>query len=136
MDDLFFKIVRGEIPSAKVYEDEHTYAFLDIHPNNKGHVLVVPKEKFRNIFDLDRETFLAMAATAHMIARALKASLGADGVNIVMNNEPAAGQEVFHAHVHIIPRFENDGVFGNLKKTSYAEGEINTFAEKIRTALG
>ncbi len=136
MDDLFLKIVRGEIPSAKVYEDEHTYAFLDIHPNNKGHVLVVPKQKFRNIFDLDRETFLAMAATAHMIARALKESLGADGVNIVMNNEPAAGQEVFHAHMHIIPRFENDGVFGNLKKTSYAEGEINTFAEKIRTALG
>ncbi len=136
MDDLFLKIVRGEIPSAKVYEDERTYAFLDIHPNNKGHVLVVPKEKFRNIFDLDRETFLAMAAAAHMIARALKESLGADGVNIVMNNEPAAGQEVFHAHMHIIPRFENDGVFGNLKKTSYAEGEINMFAEKIRTALG
>lgn len=135
MDDLFLKIVRGELPSEKVYEDDVTYAFLDIHPNNKGHVLVVPKEKFRNIFDIDTNTFTALTRAAQKIAVALKDSLGADGVNIVMNNEPAAGQEVFHAHIHVIPRFENDGVFGNLKKTSYAEGEIGTFAEKIRAAL-
>ncbi len=135
MDDLFLKIVRGELPSEKVYEDDVTYAFLDIHPNNKGHVLVVPKEKFRNIFDLDERTLAAMTTVAQKVAHALKSSLKADGVNIVMNNEPAAGQEVFHAHIHVIPRFENDGVFGHLKKTSYAEGEIGTFAEKIRTAL-
>lgn len=135
MDDLFLKIVRGEIPSAKIYEDELTYAFLDIHPNNKGHALVVPKQKFRNIFDLDADTFAAMAQTAQKVAHALKDALAADGVNITMNNEPAASQEIFHAHMHVIPRYENDGVFAQPVKTSYAEGEIDVVAEKIRGAI-
>lgn len=135
MDDLFLKIIKGEIPCAKVYEDEHTFAFLDINPNNKGHTLVVPKTKYRNALDMDPETFASMAKTAQKIAIAVKQSLNADGVNITMNNEPAANQEIFHAHMHVIPRFENDGVWSQPHKTSYDDGEAEQFAEKIRAVL-
>lgn len=135
MDDLFLKIIAGDVPAAKLYEDEWTFAFLDINPSNKGHALVVPKTHFRNVFDIDAETFSAMARTAQKIAVALKDTLGADGVNITMNNEPAAGQKVFHAHMHVIPRFTGDQVFETPKHTTYDDGEIDTVAETIRAAL-
>ena len=135
MDDLFLKIIAGEIPSAKVYEDELTYAFLDIRPNNKGHTLVVPKTKYRNIFDIDSDVFAAMAKTAQKVAVAIKEELGADGVNITMNNEPAAHQEIFHAHLHVIPRFENDGISFLTRTISYEDGEIEACAEKLRAHL-
>lgn len=135
MDDIFLKIIRGEIPSEKVYEDEVTFAFLDIKPNNKGHVLVVPKESFRNVFDMPVETFAAMARSAQKIAVALRDTIGAEGVNITMNNEPAAGQEVFHAHMHVIPRFSGDHAFAKPRHLSYEDGEMKVFAEKIRKGL-
>lgn len=135
MDDLFLKIIAGEIPSAKLYEDDLTYAFLDIRPTNKGHALVVPKEKYRNALDTPPETFAAMAKTAQKIAVALKEAVGADGVNIAMNNEAAAHQEVFHAHIHVIPRFEGDGIFKEPKRKEYEDGEIDTVAETIRQNL-
>ena len=135
MEDLFLKISRREIPSACVYEDERFFAFLDIQPCNKGHVLVIPKMHFRNIFDMDAESFSALARVVHTIALATKEATGADGINIVMNNEVAAGQEIFHAHVHIIPRFVDDKVFAPPRHTTYAEGEMETVAEEIRSAL-
>lgn len=135
MDDLFLKIISGEIPAAKIYEDEHTFSFLDINPSNKGHALVVPKTRYRNILDMDGETFAALARTAHKVAQALQKTLDPDGINIVMNNEPAAGQVIFHAHMHVIPRFTNDNVFQKAKHVKYGDGEIDTYAEKIRTAL-
>ena len=135
MDDVFLKIIRGELPAAKLYEDEATFAFLDIKPTNKGHALVVPKQHFRNALDMDPETFAACAGTAQKVARALKDTLGADGVNITMNNEPAAGQEVFHAHMHVIPRYENDGAFEKPKHQEYADGEMDEVAAKIKAAL-
>jgi len=132
MNDLFLKISRREIPSACVYEDAHFFAFLDIQPCNKGHVLVIPKTYSRNIFDIDSHTFGDLSKVVHMLARAVRKATGASGVNIVMNNEPAAGQEVFHTHVHIIPRFENDHVFSPPRHTTYTEGEMDTLAEEIQ----
>ncbi len=132
MEDLFLKISRREIPSACVYEDEQFFAFLDIQPCNKGHVLVIPKTHYRNIFDIDVETFGALAQIAHKIANAIQETLHADGVNVIMNNESAAGQVIFHAHIHIIPRFTDDGVFAPPHHTTYAEGEMEVVARSIR----
>ena len=135
MDDIFQKIITREIPAEIVYEDEDVIAFLDIKPVNKGHVLVVPKQKFRNIFDGPADALEKMMAAAQKVAIAVKETTGADGVNIVMNNERAAGQEVFHAHIHIIPRFTNDGAFPTPPHTAYDEGEMSTLCEKIKTAI-
>ncbi len=135
MDDLFLKIIRGEIPSAKIYEDRHTYAFLDIRPINKGHALVVPKTYYRNIFDIEPEMLAHVMHSVQKVARALKSSLHADGVTLTMNNEPAGGQDVFHAHVHVIPRFTDDHVFLPPQHEPYAEGEMAMLAEKIAQAM-
>ena len=135
MDDIFLKIIADEIPAAKIYEDEQTVAFLDINPNNKGHALVIPRVKSRNIFDIDSNVLGHMMEVAQKIARAQKEALGADGVNIVMNNEAPAGQEVFHAHIHVIPRFAEDGIFSHSKHTTYSEGEMATVAEKLKSFI-
>ncbi|TAK58814.1 HIT family protein [Patescibacteria group bacterium] len=134
MDDLFLKIVRREIPAEIVYEDEKTFAFLDIRPNNHGHTLVIPKERYRNILDIPEDLWLAVMKTVHMLAPVIKKAVGADGINIAMNNEPAAHQLVFHAHVHIIPRFEGDQ-YQPWTGTPYKEGEAKMIAEKIRGSL-
>lgn len=135
MDDLFLKIANGEIPSEKIYEDAHTCAFLDIRPINKGHVLVIPRRYYRNVFDIKTSELAAMMETAQKVARALKESMHADGVTLVMNNERAGGQEVFHAHIHVIPRFVDDRVFSTPAHHLYAEGEMSTYAATIRDAL-
>lgn len=135
MDDIFEKIIRGDIPAAKVYEDEKTLAFLDIKPVHKGHVLVIPKTKYRNLLDLPPLDLKAMVETAQKIAVALKKVLGADGINLTMNNEEAAGQEIFHAHLHVIPRYSDDNAFQKPTHESYEEGEIETYANKIRASL-
>ena len=135
MDDLYLKIIRGELPTSKVYEDEHTFAFLDIHPASKGHTLVVPKVKFRNIFDIDSESLARVMETVQKVAHAQKEALGAEGVTLVVNNEHAGGQEIFHLHVHVIPRFENDNVFTPPTHVAYADGEKDAVAEKIARAL-
>ncbi len=106
---LFCSIVAGDIPAEKIYEDEHTLAFLDIAPVNSGHTLVIPKIHATNIFDIDADTFSHVMKTVHTLAPKIQKVTGADGVNIAINNEEAAGQVVFHLHVHIIPRFSDDG---------------------------
>lgn len=105
---LFMKIVRREVPAHIVYEDDKTLAFLDIHPNVPGHTLVIPKKPFRNIFDIDSEYLAAVMETVRTIAPAVRDAVGAKGVHINSNHEPEAGQEVFHLHMHIIPRHERD----------------------------
>ena len=135
MDDLFLKIIRGEIPSSKVYEDEHTFAFLDIHPHNKGHVLVIPKTQYRNILDIEEETFCTLMKTVRKLAPAIMKATGAEGINIGMNNEKAAGQEIFHAHIHVIPRYSGDNVYQHARHTSYEKGEMDAVAESIKKAL-
>jgi histidine triad (HIT) family protein len=107
MDDcIFCKIGRGEVPVEKLYEDEDTFVFLDQMPNTEGHSLVIPKAHYRNVFDIPEEPWLQVMKTVRYIAPIIKKGVGAGGVNIIMNNEIAAHQVVFHAHVHIIPRFD------------------------------
>jgi len=133
-DCIFCKIIKGELPSFKVYEDEETMAFLDIKPVNQGHTLVVPKNHAKNIFDISAEDWLAVADTARKIAIAVEKGVDADGVNIAMNNREHAGQVVPHPHVHIIPRFKGDGI-KLMPQRNYHEGEAESTAEKIRGAL-
>ena len=104
----FAKILRGEFPSYKVYEDEHVLAFLDIMPRAPGHTLVIPKAPARNILDIKVEDYVHVARATHKIAGAAKKVFNADGVTIQQFNEPAGGQVVFHLHVHVMPR--HDGV--------------------------
>jgi histidine triad (HIT) family protein len=133
-ETIFDKIIRREIPAEIVYEDADTLAFLDIHPNNPGHTLVIPKKSVRNLFEMDEETLTAVMKTVRKVEIAVRESMHADGVNIAMNNDSAAGQVIFHAHIHVIPRFENDG-FQHFPTKEYAPGELETTAEKIRTQL-
>jgi histidine triad (HIT) family protein len=132
--NIFAKILRGEIPCTKVYEDEHTIAFMDIMPQADGHTLIVPKNPSINLLDADAATFGPLFATVQKIARAVKQGMGADGVVITQFNEAAAGQTVFHLHVHVIPRWE--GVA--LRKHSGAMADsalLQVHAEKIKAAL-
>lgn len=132
-DCIFCSIVRGELPSYKVYEDDRTMAFLDIRPVNAGHTLVIPKQHSTNIFDIPPEDWAAVAEVVRKIAIAIEET-GADGVNIGMNNREHAGQVVHHPHVHVIPRFKGDGL-KLMPQRSYKEGEAEATAEKIRAAL-
>jgi len=102
----FAKILRGEFPSYKVYEDDHTLAFLDIMPRSVGHTLVIPKASARNILDISPEDFAHVARVAQKIARAAMDAFDADGITIQQFSEPAGGQVVFHLHVHVMPRHE------------------------------
>ena len=103
-NNAFAKILRGEFPCYKVYEDEHTLAFLDIMPRSAGHTLVVPKAPARNILDIKVEDYLHVARATHKIAAAAKKAFDADGITIQQFNETAGGQVVFHLHVHVMPR--------------------------------
>ncbi|MFP1633985.1 HIT family protein [Zhengella sp. ZM62] len=133
-DNVFARILRGEIPSHKLYEDDETFAFMDIMPRGDGHCLVIPKRPARNILDVDPDSYAAVGRTVQKLARAVVKAFGADGVTIQQFNEPAGGQVVFHLHVHVIPRF--DGVklkphTGDMED----QGVLASNAEKIRAAL-
>jgi histidine triad (HIT) family protein len=133
-ETVFSKIIRKEIPAEVVYEDENVLAFLDISPNNPGHTLVIPKTPTRNLLTIDARSWATVMEAVRMLAPKIKEAVGAEGINIIMNNEPAAGQIVFHAHVHIIPRFSNDG-YKHWPGGEYGEGEMAQVGEKIRAAL-
>lgn len=133
-DCVFCKIAKGEIPCTKIYEDKDTLAFLDINPTNKGHTLIIPKQHFKNILDVSSEAFQKVMETVRKISPAVKKGSEADGLNIGISNEKAANQAVFHLHVHIIPRFENDGL-KMFHQGSYKEGEAVKIAEKIKSFL-
>lgn len=134
MDDLFLKIIKGEIPSHIVYEDAHTFAFLDINPVNPGHTLVVPKEQYENIYDIPEDLWCALMSTVKKLAPAIKTATRADGINIEMNNGSAAGQMVFHTHIHIVPRYKNDG-FTHWPGTPYKDKEAEQITLKIKESL-
>lgn len=106
--NIFAKILRGELPAFQVYENEKTYAFLDIMPRCPGHALVIPKSPARNVLDISADDFAHVARTAHRIAAAAKRAFHADGITIQQFSEPAGGQVVFHLHMHVMPR--HDGV--------------------------
>ena len=109
-DCIFCKIVKGEIPCAKLYEDEQTLAFLDIAPVAPGHALVIPKVHCSDLFALPDAFGPAWLAAQKRVGRAVMAALGATGLNVQQNNGQSAGQVVFHAHIHLIPRREGDGL--------------------------
>ncbi len=107
---IFCKIIKGEVPSYKVYEDDKTIAFLDIFPRSYGHTLVVPKKHFETIDEMDDEYLEALIKSVKTVSKLLKSKLNAQGYNIVSNNGKVSGQEVMHVHIHILPRYENDNI--------------------------
>ncbi|MCP8600561.1 HIT family protein [Acinetobacter baumannii] len=107
-ETIFGKILTGEIPSFKVYEDDYVYAFLDISQVTKGHTLLMPKKASANIFETDEETMKHIGAALPKVANAIKRAFNPDGLNIIQNNGEFADQSVFHIHFHLIPRYEND----------------------------
>lgn len=109
-DCIFCKIIEGEIPSTAVYEDDDFRAILDVNPAARGHVIILPKKHAANIFELDDESAQKIFPVAKKIASALMKTYSCDGVNILQNNGEAAGQTVFHLHVHVIPRYKDDAV--------------------------
>ena len=134
-DNIFAKILRGEIPSHRVYEDEHTIALMDVMPQGTGHTLVLPKASSRNLLDADPATLAHLMETVQKIAGALKTAFEADGVMVVQYNEAASGQTVFHLHVHVIPRFA--GVPLKPHTGTMEDPQVlATNAEKVRRALG
>lgn len=133
-DCIFCKIVEGSIPSTKVYEDAKMLAFLDISPVNTGHTLVIPKTHYPNIYETPEDVMAEMMKVAKKISIALKA-LDADGVNVNMNNNFAAGQVIFHSKIHVIPRFSNDGLEVWKGKRTYQPGEASEVAQKIISML-
>ncbi|HVV26746.1 MAG TPA: HIT family protein [Rhizomicrobium sp.] len=132
--NIFAKILRGEIPSVKVYEDDHTLAFMDVMPEGEGHVLVVPKEAAENILDLSPEGLAAMMATTQKIAKAVDKALKPDGILLKQYNRPAAGQSVFHVHFHIVPRWEGVPMAPH-GKVMVEAARLEPIAAKIRSAL-
>lgn len=134
-NNIFAKILRGEIPSHRVYEDDAVIAFMDVMPQSDGHTLVVPKAPSRNLLDADPATLGALFSAVQKIAIAAKVAFEADGVVISQFNEQPAGQTVFHLHVHIVPRFEGIAPRGHAAVMEKPE-VLATNAQKIRAALG
>jgi histidine triad (HIT) family protein len=133
-NNIFAKILRGEIPSVKVYEDAKTLAFMDVMPQSDGHTLVVPKEPAENIFDLSPESAAALLATTQKVAKAVKKGLNTQGIMIAQLNGAAAGQSVFHVHFHIIPRSAGAD-FRLHARDMESPDKLKAFAEKIKAAL-
>lgn len=134
-DCIFCRIVAGEIPAAKVYEDEYGIAFLDLSPMQPGHTLIIPKVHISTLLEVPAHLDAALFSMLRTVAQAVVKATGAQGFNLLQNNGPAAGQTVFHAHWHIIPRFEGDGL-RQWPQGAYENQEaMATMAARIQTAL-
>jgi histidine triad (HIT) family protein len=132
--NVFAKILRGEIPSHRIYEDDHVVAFMDVMPQGTGHALVLPRLPSRNILDADPTTLGPLVRAVQIVARAAVRAFKADGVMVIQFNEPVAGQSVFHLHFHVIPRFEGVALkphTGKMEDQKVLAGN----AEKLRTAI-
>lgn len=129
--DVFKKIIDGEIPSKKIYEDDYCIAILDLNPFRKGHSLVISKECKSTIEELDSTTLSHMINAASLISKKMRDALNADDTNVLINNGPAAGQEIPHVHMHVIPRFEKDGPLFGIEKQKYEDGEMELYREKL-----
>jgi histidine triad (HIT) family protein len=135
MPSLFSRIVSGEIPTHKVYEDQGTLAFLDINPAARGHTLVISKAEYPDLLTLPPEILAATMRTVQRVGLALQAALKPDGINIIQNNGAAAGQVIFHYHVHIIPRWEGDTAVRLWKPQSADQDELRELAARIGGAM-
>jgi histidine triad (HIT) family protein len=134
-NNIFAKILKGEIPCHRVYEDDDTLAFMDVMPQTPGHVLVVPKAPSRNLLDADAAVLSKIIPVVQKLARAVKDAFDADGITITQFNEAPAGQTVFHLHFHVIPRYENQSLKPHTGKMEDNE-VLAANAEKIIGELG
>ena len=128
---VFCKIINGDIPSYKIYEDENVFAFLDINPVTYGHTLVIPKKHVENIFELDSVTTNSLFVGVTNVAKLLKEKLKTDNLNLINNNGPLAYQSVFHYHVHLIPRYENDSFSINFKPMEITKDKLNQIHQTL-----
>jgi histidine triad (HIT) family protein len=136
MASIFSRIVAGELPAARVYEDDETLAFMDINPSARGHTLVICKEEHPGLLDVPPETLAKVIQTVQRVARAITKALQPDGFNLVQNDGSAAGQVVFHYHMHIIPRWNGDNVKSlRLQQGSTDPEELQQIAAQIRAAM-
>lgn len=135
MECIFCAIVEGKIPAAKVYENEQVFAFMDIAPANPGHLLIIPKQHYRNIFDMPAEVGTKIMEAAVPLATAIRKALNPDGLNLFQSNEAAGFQTVFHFHLHLIPRWEGDPLRLPWKPSEGDFEEISNIATKIQEAL-
>jgi len=134
-DCLFCKMVAGQIPVTKIYEDDVVLSFLDIGPISDGHTLVIPRQHFEKLHDCPPELLGLVSSRLGKIAEAVAGAMNSDGYNVLCNNGRAAGQVVEHLHFHIIPRNTGDGVFDRWPAYKYQEGKIEVIAAKIRENL-
>jgi histidine triad (HIT) family protein len=133
-NNVFAKILRGEIPSLKIFEDEHVLAFMDIMPWSEGHTLVIPKVAARNLFEIPPDALAKLIERTQTVAQAVQKAFKPDGLRLVQNNEPAAGQTVFHLHFHIVPCY--DGVPLHIHQPTMADPSLlRSHAERIRKEL-
>ncbi|HEU4550307.1 MAG TPA: HIT family protein [Rhizomicrobium sp.] len=133
-NNIFARILRGEIPCVKVFEDARTLAFMDVMPEAEGHVLVVPKEDAQDILDLSADGLAAMMATVQRVARAVDKALAPDGILLKQYNRAPAGQSIFHVHFHIVPRWEGVALAPH-GKVMVDAATLEPIAAKIRSAL-
>jgi histidine triad (HIT) family protein len=136
-DNIFAKILRGEAPAARVFEDDHVFAFMDAFPQAKGHTLVIPKHsQARNLLEEEPEKLTHLILGVQRVARAVQAAFSPDGVMVLQTNGAPAGQTVFHLHVHIIPRWAGDGPLGKHASGGMADmGELKALAEQIAAKI-
>ena len=134
-DCIFCRIVAGEIPSFKLFEDEATLAFMDINPANEGHALVIPKEHTSDLYSVPEEALARTVVAARKVAAAVAKTLNPDGLNLVQCNGPAAAQSVMHFHVHVLPRVKSDGLSMNWGLKLGDIEAIGRLAERIRANL-
>lgn len=136
MDCIFCRIAAGEIPSATLYEDEDFRVILDLGPATKGHALILPKEHYRNLYDIDDEMAAKAMILAKKMVKKMTDVLGCDGYNIVQNNEEPAGQTVFHFHMHLIPRYEKDQVGLSWTPGTLTDEVKEEVLDKVKKILG
>lgn len=135
-DNIFAKILKGKMPCVKVFEDEHTLAFMDVFPQSRGHVLVIPKrEQTRNLLDVSVDALGHVMRTVQVVTRAVNTALGPDGIVVTQFNGAPAGQTVFHLHVHVIPRYENTNVTAHASGQMADMDELKEIAEQIKSKL-
>jgi histidine triad (HIT) family protein len=131
-DCIFCKILAGELPAQKVDEDEHTVAFMDINPWTRGHAVVIPRNHTENLYDIGEDDLLHTMAGAQRLARRMKERLGCDGINLLNSCEPAAWQTIFHFHVHVIPRYDDDPLELPTRPQQAEAEELEKVADELR----
>ena len=134
-DCIFCKIAAGEIPSRKLYEDEDFVVILDLNPTSKGHALIIPKEHYANLYEIDEEVAAKAMKLAKKMALKMTDVLGCDGFNLLQNNGESAGQTIFHFHMHLIPRYSEDSrSMLTFAETSISDEEMDALCDKIKRA--